>query len=332
MRRLTYQHVKQYFLDNGCELLEDAYANNATKMNFMCRCGAASQVSFGQFKKSPQCNRCGLEQMKKSKMKEDMEKKCRVCDIALTEENKKKRTNRTNYGSICHKCFNERGAAFQKTHGKKYYKKHHKERIAYFDERRKQHPEAIREQGRCCAQKLKTEVLKHYCPELRCERCGFNEHLAGLSIDHIYGGGNKHRKQIGSMSFYRWLKKNHYPDGFQVLCMSCQCVKRFENNECNRSIKQSSQNKYYHNLRMDILSHYSQNMSCAKCGNTHLAALSIDHMDGDGAKHRKEVGNCVYHWLKNNDYPVGFQVLCMTCQYIKRWENGEFRKAHQAHL
>lgn len=41
-----------------------------------------------------------------------------------------------------------------------------------------------------------------------------------LTIDHIEGGGNKHRHDIGG-NFYRWLRQNKYPPGFRVLCMNC---------------------------------------------------------------------------------------------------------------
>jgi hypothetical protein len=62
---------------------------------------------------------------------------------------------------------------------------------------------------------------------------------------------------------------------------------------------------------------------CACCGDTHLEFLSIDHIDGKGAEHRrsivKEAGwRCksvhMPNWLKKNGYPPGFQVLCMNCK------------------
>lgn len=49
--------------------------------------------------------------------------------------------------------------------------------------------------------------------------------VAVLSIDHILGGGNKHRKQLGvgcGTPFYQWLIRSRFPTGYRVLCMSCQ--------------------------------------------------------------------------------------------------------------
>jgi len=62
-----------------------------------------------------------------------------------------------------------------------------------------------------------------HCTDIRC-----------LTIDHINGGGNAHRKlvaQKGSSSLYKWLRDNNYPEGFQTLCMNCQRIKVVENKE-----------------------------------------------------------------------------------------------------
>jgi hypothetical protein len=43
-----------------------------------------------------------------------------------------------------------------------------------------------------------------------------------LAIDHIGGGGTKHRKSFGrGSSLYRWLEKSGLPGGFRVLCHNC---------------------------------------------------------------------------------------------------------------
>jgi hypothetical protein len=42
-----------------------------------------------------------------------------------------------------------------------------------------------------------------------------------LEIDHAEGGGNQHRRKIGWSRLYHWLKRNNYPEGFRVLCPTC---------------------------------------------------------------------------------------------------------------
>jgi hypothetical protein len=36
----------------------------------------------------------------------------------------------------------------------------------------------------------------------------------------------------------------------------------------------------------------------------------MDHINGGGTKHRKSISTDIYQWIKNNNYPDGFQVLC----------------------
>lgn len=68
--------------------------------------------------------------------------------------------------------------------------------------------------------RLRDTVIQHYGE--KCECCG-EPAKEFLSIDHINGGGNKHRKAIKSsgINLYRWLKNNNYPSGYRVLCMNC---------------------------------------------------------------------------------------------------------------
>lgn len=84
-------------------------------------------------------------------------------------------------------------------------------------------------------QKKRMIVLKHYSPKLICQRCGF-EDVRALTVDHIAGGGCKHRKEVtgrshGSLDFYKWIIKNNFPPMFQILCSNCQSIKRWENKE-----------------------------------------------------------------------------------------------------
>jgi len=57
-----------------------------------------------------------------------------------------------------------------------------------------------------------------------CACCG-DTRVAFLTLDHIGGGGNRHRKQLrgqkGFTDIYQWLRKQGYPPGFRVLCMNC---------------------------------------------------------------------------------------------------------------
>ncbi len=57
--------------------------------------------------------------------------------------------------------------------------------------------------------------------------------------------------------------------------------------------------------------------TCRCCGETEFAFLQIDHVRNDGAAHRRVYPSRIYYWLKNNNYPKGFQVLCANCNFAK---------------
>src|ERR1039457_3298548 len=57
---------------------------------------------------------------------------------------------------------------------------------------------------------------------------------------------------------------------------------------------------------------------CACCGEWRLNFLGMDHMNGGGAAHRREIGRGnITHWLTKNNFPKGFQVLCHNCNLAK---------------
>lgn len=76
--------------------------------------------------------------------------------------------------------------------------------------------------------KLRLEILDHYsCGVRKCACCGEGT-VEFLTIDHVLLKGGQHRREIGLPSghhFYLWLKKNGFPDGYQVLCFNCNCAR-----------------------------------------------------------------------------------------------------------
>lgn len=71
-------------------------------------------------------------------------------------------------------------------------------------------------------------------------------------------------------------------------------------------------------LRLEVLSHYGG--KCACCGENTYEFLALDHINNDGAKHRKEnniSGSGIYWWVKRNNYSNEFQILCHNCNQAK---------------
>ncbi len=94
-------------------------------------------------------------------------------------------------------------------------------------------------------------------------------------------------------------------------CPACRAARKLANQ--NASNKKNDQI-----LRRTVLSAYGG--VCAYCGETDVAALQIDHMNGDGKKWRAEhnrAGHMFWRWLRDNGYPSDYQVLCKTCNFAK---------------
>ena len=72
--------------------------------------------------------------------------------------------------------------------------------------------------------RVKWAALTHYSEGTpSCACCGETA-LEFLTIDHVGGGGNVHRRsttQTGGRAFYVWLQKSKWPKGYRALCMNC---------------------------------------------------------------------------------------------------------------
>lgn len=73
-------------------------------------------------------------------------------------------------------------------------------------------------------------------------------------------------------------------------------------------------------LRLRVIAEYGG--ACACCGESREPFLCLDHADGMGAVHRKELtgdwsrgaGSRTYRWLEANGFPKeGFRILCHNC-------------------
>ena len=71
--------------------------------------------------------------------------------------------------------------------------------------------------------------------------------------------------------------------------------------------------KYRLKLREEVLTAYGHTCEC--CGVVESAFLTIDHINGNGSTHRKEVNpEGMTRWLKINGFPKdNFRLLCFNC-------------------
>ena len=87
-------------------------------------------------------------------------------------------------------------------------------------------------------ERLRKTVFGHYSNNtFKCVCCGESEQDF-LVIDHIdNGSGNEHRRVVfgrinaGGQTMHRWLVKQGFPQGFQLLCANCNSS-RGKHGEC----------------------------------------------------------------------------------------------------
>ncbi len=77
----------------------------------------------------------------------------------------------------------------------------------------------IKKRAREWYYKLRKECINSYGG--KCECCGETE-FHFLTIDHVNGGGTKHRMRLGGGTNYlREIRKLGFPEGYRVLCYNC---------------------------------------------------------------------------------------------------------------
>ena len=173
-------------------------------------------------------------------------------------------------------------------------------------------PDKVREQRLRGQRRIREEALTAYGHHCVC--CGVHN-SEFLAIDHVNGGGRQHRKHVApGTGFYWWLKRNGYPEDFRLLCHNCNRA-TYANALCPHH--EVAPVRPVGRYRQAALDAYGSHCDC--CGETTMAFLTIDHVNGDGATHRLTVssGTGLYLWLKREGYPTGFRVLCQNCNLAR---------------
>jgi len=214
-----------------------------------------------------------------------------------------------------------------KKYRKDWQKNNKEKRIIYIRNHATNHPEYATNHkihGKKMRDERKKLVISHYSSNtMKCACCG-ESHYEFLTIDHIIGGdGKKHREKVGrSDTFYLWLIKNNFPEGYQVLCWNCNkskgihefCSHKGLINNNLTSEKQIRQRNLRVKVKKEVIAYYSNNENkCICCGENNIDFLCIDHINGGGNKHRKKEKSYGYSWFINNNFPSGYRVLCHNC-------------------
>ena len=127
--------------------------------------------------------------------------------------------------------------------------------------------------------------------------------------------------------YKKWYQKNRKKKIRQV----CD----YYSKESKKELRRKNEKKRNARVRIEVYKHYGN--ECACCGENEPLFLSIDHINNDGADHRRELtegwggniearrryaGVIFYHWIKRNRFPSNLQLLCMNCNMGKQRNNG----------
>jgi hypothetical protein len=109
-------------------------------------------------------------------------------------------------------------------------------------------------------------------------------------------------------------ERRRNPKGNGTLCVECSLIRQ-----------RASAKREHARYRSLVLENYGG--KCACCGESEPVFLAVDHVNNDGAEHRRELGlgRSTTRWLKwliDHDYPDEFQLLCHNCNYAKSQPDG----------
>lgn len=113
----------------------------------------------------------------------------------------------------------------------------------------------------------------------------------------------------------KWHKNKKLKARELNLCVKCAKNKPTMGKLCDhcRSLRIKSARARRLRLKLEVFKAYG-GPHCACCGQSILGFLTLDHINNDGAAHRKKVpGTELYEWVKDNNFPPGFRVLCYDC-------------------
>lgn len=114
--------------------------------------------------------------------------------------------------------------------------------------------------------------------------------------------------------YYQNRKKKREREGTCIDCASISDTGLIYCRNC-----QKRREKYRDRVRDQVFNNYGGYI-CACCGENNPKFLTIDHINNDGAQHRKEIGSGerFYQWLIKKNFPKEYRVLCMNCNWARR--------------
>lgn len=167
-----------------------------------------------------------------------------------------------------------------------------------------------------------------------CKKCGETKAFEDFAIVYAKNSRGQNYRQHTCMTCHRVIHAERQRRAREMrpdLYHAIQKRSWFKNHEANKASKRAWNRK----LKDEAFGSYG-GYRCVCCGETQPCMLNLDHVNNDGAEHRKQVlghrrqttwqrgngGANFYQWLRDNGYPPGVQVLCYNCNISKHRNKG----------
>ena len=124
---------------------------------------------------------------------------------------------------------------------------------------------------------VRLAVLKAY-GNAQCAICGFDD-IRALEIDHINGGGEKHRQQLCGTNLLQILYREGFPDKdkYRVLCRNCNWIAFIEMKDKNKkSVTYSNKNYWPPSIIGHAVSLYSDGRHSGGIGAKEAFAMAVE--------------------------------------------------------
>jgi hypothetical protein len=157
------------------------------------------------------------------------------------------------------------------------------------------------------------------CAQWRtCYTCGQRKHIKEFPQETSKGCSECRRSGLAKQKKAEREAKRYRENTKDILARNEAWRK------ANISRWESKQREYRNRKRMEqrnqVLVHYGG--KCACCGESEPLFLTIDHIDGNGAQHRRMIGKTdMWKWLCQQNFPGGYRLLCFNCN-AGRYRNG----------
>lgn len=133
-------------------------------------------------------------------------------------------------------------------------------------------------------------------------------------MDNLSQRQCKYCKKYKSIDqFYKYKGKRTIGKNWHhTYCKECANDLAMEKYRNNREQRLKNLKRYRNKAKQEALDYYGNKCEC--CGETRYEFLSFDHINGGGHQHQKSInGMAIGIWLRINNYPDGFRILCYNC-------------------